>query len=110
MSRILLLLPTTSWRAQALLAGARDLGLDVLVGTDRPLIWSERVPDRTITLDFARPEESARRVAELARTRPIHAVVGADDETGVLGATIAMALGQPHNPIAALQAARDKLR
>ncbi len=109
MPRVLLLLPTTSWRAEALLAACARLGLEATVGTDRPLVWSDRTPERVIALDFARPEAAAESVAEFGRERPIAAVVGADDETTRLAATIASRLGLPHNPIAALGAARDKL-
>lgn len=41
---------------------------------------------------------------------PVHAVVGMDDDTAVLAATIAPALGLPANPVAATEAARDKHR
>ena len=110
MSRVLLLLPTTSWRAEALLAASRRLGLEVVVGTDRPLVWADRTPDRALTLDFTHPEAAADAVMGFARERPIQAIVGADDETTVLAAAIAQRLSLPHNPLAALEAARDKLR
>ena len=109
MPRVLLLLPTTSWRAEALLAACGRLGLEATVGTDRPLVWSERTPGRVIALDFARPDSAAEAVAGFARERPIAAVVGADDETTLLAATIASRLGLAHNPIGALTAIRDKL-
>jgi hypothetical protein len=109
MPRVLLLLPTTSWRAEALIEACRRLGVDATVGTDRPLVWAERTPERVITLDFTRPGEAAEQVAEFSRVYPLAAVVGADDETTVLAATFSAFLGLPHNPIAALAAARDKL-
>lgn len=108
--RVLLLLPTASWRAEALLAAAARLGLAAVVGTDRPLVWAERTPERVISLDFDRPEAAAAAVAALAAGRPIAAVVGADDETVALAAAIAGRLGLAHDPVAALAATRDKLR
>jgi biotin carboxylase len=110
MSRILLLLPTTTWRAEAFLTAARRLGLEVTVATDRELVWTSREPDRVMALDFARPEEAAGRVAEFAQETPLAAVVGVDDDTAVLAAVLARRLGLPHNPIPAVEAARDKLR
>jgi len=109
MPRVLLLLPTTSWRAEALLTACARLGLDATVGTDRPLVWAERTPERVIALDFARPDVAAEAVADFARGRPIAAVVGADDETALPAATIARRLGLAHEQIEALAAARDKL-
>ena len=110
MRRVLLLLPTTSWRAEALLAACRRLGLEATVGTDRALVWADRTPDRVIALDFEHPAVAAETVAEFARAQPIAAVVGADDETAALAAIIASRLELPHDPIDALRAARDKLR
>ena len=110
MPRVLLLLPTTTWRAEALLAACGRLGLDATVGTDRPLVWADRAPDRVIALDFANPAASADTAAEFARTRPLAAVVGADDETTLLAAVIAHRLGLAHESYEALEAARDKLR
>ncbi len=108
MSRLLLLLPTTSWRAEAFLAAGRRLGLDVTVATDRGLVWTAHTPERVIAVDFARPEAAAETVAAFARERPLGAVLGADDDSAVLAAIVARRLGLAHNPLAALEAARDK--
>ena len=109
MPRVLLLLPTSSWRAEALLTACSRLGLAVTVGADRPLVWAERIPEAVLALDFGHPELAAEAVAAFARAHPLAAVIGADDETGVLAAVIAGRLDLPHNPITALAAARDKL-
>ncbi len=110
MSRVLLLLPTTTWRAEAFLTAARRLGLDVTVATDRALVWTAREPGRVMALDFEHPEAAAERVADFARATQLCAVVGVDDDTAVLAATLARRLGLPHNPVPAVEAARDKLR
>jgi biotin carboxylase len=110
MPRVMLLLPTTTWRAEAFLTAARRLGLDVTVATDRELVWTEREPERVMALDFARGETAAETVVGFAREWPLAAVVGVDDDTTVLAAAIARRLGLAHNPLAAVESARDKLR
>jgi len=110
MPRVLLLLPTTSWRAEALLAACGRLGVDVTVGTDRPLVWTGRIPDRVMALDFADPEAAAETVVGFARSHPIAAVLGADDETTTLAAILSRRLGLAHDPAEALAGIRDKLR
>lgn len=110
MARVLLLVPTTSWRAEALLSACARLDLEATVGTDRPLVWADRTPGKVIALDFERPADAAETVAGFAREHPVAAVLGADDETAALAATIAARLGLPHDPPDALAAARDKLR
>src|SRR5262245_16249942 len=110
MPRLLLLLPTTSWRAEALLTAAQRLGLDITVATDRPLVWAARAPARVVALDFTQPEAAAEAIHAYARERPFHAVVGADDDTALVAATIAQRLGLPHNPLSALEVPPEKLR
>src|SRR5436190_2223677 len=110
MPRILLLLPTTTWRAEAFLSAAGRLGLGVTVATNHDLVWSRRDPERFITLDFDRPEVAADEVEAYARQHWLDAIVGVDDDTVVVAAVIAARLGLPHNPPEALDAARDKRR
>jgi biotin carboxylase len=63
-----------------------------------------------LTLDFAHPDRAADQVRDFARRYPIDAVQGVDDDTALLAAVLALALGLPGNPVPALEAARDKYR
>ncbi len=110
MPRVMLLLPTTTWRAEAFLSAAGRLGLDVTVATERELVWASLEPERVVALDFAHPEAAAARVAEFASGTPLAAVVGVEDDTAVLAAVLSKRLGLPHNPVPAVEIARDKLR
>lgn len=110
MPRVLLLLPTTTYRAEAFLEAAQRLKLDVTVASDRPALLAGYPSTDLLTLDFKDPEGSARAVVKLARDRPIDAVIGVDDTTAVVAAAISAALGLPHNSVAAAAAARNKHR
>lgn len=110
MRRLLLLIPTTTYRTEDFLAAARTLGVELVVASERPSTFEAEFPDTLLTLDFADPEKAARTVAEFARRSPIHAVVPVDDLTTVVGAAIAQALGLPANPVAAVATARNKYR
>ena len=110
MPRVMLLLPTTTWRAEAFLTAARRLGLEVTVATDHALVWTEHRPAGVIALDFGHPEGAAAEVAAFSRQRPLAAVIGVDDDTAVLASAISARLGLAHNPLAAVEAARDKRR
>jgi biotin carboxylase len=107
--RLLLLLPTTTYRTQAFLDAARALGVEIVCASERPSTLEERLPDNLITLDFTDHVRAAADVAAFARTHPIAAVVGVDDATSVVGAAIAERLGLKTNPVAAARAARNKL-
>jgi biotin carboxylase len=106
--RVLLLLPTTTYRAPDFLHAARRLDVDVTVASEEPNALEDIHPAGLLTLDFRDPEACVHRVAEFARTHPIDAVIGADDDTVVAAAAISLALGLPANPPEAVAAARNK--
>lgn len=108
MPRLLLLIPTSSYRTQAFLDAARRLGVAITVASEEAAILADAVPDSTITLDFRQPDEAARRVATFSEAFPVDAVLGVDDPTTVPGAAIARALGIPHNTVASVAATRNK--
>ncbi len=107
-ARLLLLLPTTTYRTQAFVDAATKLGVDLVCASERPSTLEERAPDNLITVDFADPDGAAETLARFARRRPIDAVVAVDDLTTVVAAAVAARLGLRSNPVAAATAARNK--
>ena len=108
MARVLLLLPTTTYKTPDFLAAARQLRVDVAVASEKPSTLERVNPGGFLTLDFRDPEDCAMRAAQFARTYPVDAVVGVDEDTAVAAAVISRALGLPHNPVHATIAARHK--
>ncbi|MGH9368966.1 MAG: ATP-grasp domain-containing protein [Thermoanaerobaculia bacterium] len=108
MPRVLLLLPTTTYRTADFLEAAGKLGLDVTVASEEASAFEAANPDGLVTLDFRDPAACARRVGELARRLPIAAVVGVDEESAVAAAAISASLGLPANSPAAAVAAWHK--
>ena len=108
MDRLLLLLPTTTYRTQDFLDAARTLGVDIVCASEKPSTFEAHAPDNLLTLDFADPDAAAARVADLTSRRPLSAVVGVDDLTTVAAAAIAERLGLRGSAVAAVAAARDK--
>jgi biotin carboxylase len=106
--RLLLLIPTTTYRTEDFMAAARRLDVDLVVATERPNVMAGEFPDHLLTVPFDDPERAARELAEYARRRPIDAVVPVDDETTVVGAAIAARLGLRCNPVGAVAATRNK--
>src|SRR5438445_718186 len=106
--RLLLLLPTTTYRTAAFVEAARRLGVELTVASERPSTFEGAQPAAFLTLDFAAPERAAEQAAEFARRHPVAGVVGVDDDTAVVAAAIAGRLGLTGNPVAAALAARDK--
>lgn len=108
MDRLLLLLPTTTYRTQAFVDAARTLGVDLVCASEKPSTFEALAPDTLITLDFADPRRAAAAVEAFAATRPIQAVVGVDDVTTEVAAAIAARLGLRANPVASAAATRNK--
>jgi biotin carboxylase len=108
MARLLLLLPTTTYRTEAFVDAAHKLGVDLVCASERPSTLEELAPGTLLTLDFADPEGAAARVAEWSRGRALDAGVGVDDHTTTVAAAIAHRLGLRANPVAAVAAARNK--
>ena len=108
MHRVLLLLPTTTYRTHDFLDAARALGVDIVCASEKPSTFEAHAPDNLLTLDFDDPDAAAAKVAALADRRPLAAVVGVDDLTAVAAAAIAERLGLRASGRAAVTAARDK--
>jgi biotin carboxylase len=107
-ARLLLLVPTTTYRAEDFVDAARRLDVDLVVAAEKPNTMAAALPDHLLTLPFDDPAAAASLMREYARARPIDAVVPVDDATTVVGAAIGEALGLRANKPAAVSATRDK--
>jgi biotin carboxylase len=101
-------LPTATYRTAAFVAAARRLGVELTVASERPSTLAQFNPTGLITLDFADPDHAVEQARAFSREHPIRGVVGVDDDTAVVAAAVASALGLRGNPVAAARAARDK--
>ena len=66
-SRLLLLLPTTTYRTEAFVEAAGKLGVELVCASGRPSTFEALSPDSLLTLDFADLQASAAAVADFAR-------------------------------------------
>lgn len=106
--RILLLLPTKTYRAEAFLSAASQLGVAVAIGSDQPQTLSELSPRKSLVINFSKPEKATEKIVALAQTHPIDAIVGVDDDTTVLVSMAAKALSLPHNSVESARTTRSK--
>jgi biotin carboxylase len=107
-TRLLLLLPTRTYRTEDFIDAARKLGVDLVCASEKPSTLEDLSPDTLLTLDFADPAAAAARAAEWSAQRPLAAVVGVDDATAPAAAAIAERLGLRASAPAAVGATRDK--
>jgi biotin carboxylase len=107
-NRLLLLLPTTTYRTEAFVEAAAKLGVELVCASERPSTFEALAPDSLVTLDFGDPDASAETIAQLAARRSIDAVVPVDDLTTVVAAAISQRLGLKTNSRPSVAVARDK--
>src|SRR2546426_11021719 len=88
--RLLLLLPTVTYRTVAFVEAARRLGIEVTVASERPSTFERANPTGLVTLDFADPAHAAAQARAFARAHPVHGVVAGGGHTPAVGA--------PHPP------------
>jgi biotin carboxylase len=106
--RVVLVLPTATYRATDFVQAAAALGADVVVASDREQVLA--ATDRALTVDLDDADRTAEQVADLDGRAPVDAVVAVDDQGVVVAAEAAARLGLPHNPPEAVAATRDKVR
>jgi biotin carboxylase len=103
----LLVLPATSYRGEAYVQASERLGVELTLGSDAASAM-RRHGRPVLELDLARPEEAAQNV--LARGGRFDGVLGTDEQTALVAAHVAAALGLPSSDPDAALAARDKRR
>ena len=109
MKRLLLLLPTKSYRAHDFLRAAERLGIGLVIGCERRQALEAEVPGGTLQLDLDDLATAENKIIAFAQQNPLAGIVGADDETTLLAAAAGRALGMPHNPPHSAELANNKL-
>lgn len=108
MPRVLLLLPTSTYRAPDFVRAATRLGVEVVVGSDEMPVLLEGASERAVALPLDEPDDAAELIVALDGRRGVDAVVAVDDRGVLIAATTGERLGFPHNPPDAVAATRDK--
>jgi biotin carboxylase len=108
--RVMLVLPTATYRATAFLRAAEGLGLECVVASDEAPTLAALMTGRILTLDLGHPDDAAIRAAAFAERWPVDAIIGVDEASALIAAHLATALGIGRNPIEAVGATRDKRR
>ena len=103
--RVLLVAATTGYQTRMFADGARRLGFDVALATDRCHVLEDPWGDHAIPVRFEDPYGSS---DILNRAGQFDGIVAVGDRPTFLAALTAEALGIPHHPPAAVSACRDK--
>src|SRR5258708_19521251 len=109
MKRVLLLLPTTSYRNEAFIAAGKKVGVEMITAAD----YCHRLApgwglDPIRAVHFDRPGEALDVVLRSLKHKP-DAVLAVDDPGLELAALLNERLGLAANPLEAVRRVRDKL-
>ncbi len=108
--RLLLLIPTTSYRAADFLGAAHRLGVDVAIGSNQRQVLEAFADGRTVTFNFQDLAKGVQEICAYAQDYPLSAVLGVDEETTVLASKASEALGLAHNTPDSVAATANKFR
>jgi biotin carboxylase len=108
MSRVLLLLPTATYRAPDFIEAANRLGVDVVVGSEHRQALARNMGDRAVVVPLANVDAAVDAIVALNVRNPIDAVLAVDDPGLMIAARASAVLGFRHNPPDAVAATRDK--
>ena len=103
--RVLLVAATTGYQTRIFADGARRLGFDVALATDRCHVLENPWGDHAIPVRFEEPYGSRDILIEAG---PFDGILAVGDRPTFLAALTAESLGIPHHPPAAVAACRDK--
>ncbi len=108
MSRILLLLPTATYRAADFMAAAKSLGVEVVVGSEHAQAMAAMMGDTSVVVPIDDLESAVEAICSLHSRSRLDAVLAVDDRGIVAASKASERLGLPHNPPEAVRATRDK--
>jgi biotin carboxylase len=106
--RVLLLLPTSTYRAPDFVEAAQRLGVEVVVGSEARQAMAGGMGDRAVVVPMEDPVAGADAIVALHRRAPIDAVVAVDDRGVEVAALAGERLGLTHTDPQAVAATRDK--
>lgn len=106
MPRVLVVLPSQTYRASEFIKAGEELGIDLIVASEvEPPI---DMGDRYLQIDCADPEQAADAIVAAGDSILIDGIVAADDGGVVVAALAGTKLGLNANDPAAARASRDK--
>ncbi len=103
-ARAILILPSSTYRANDFIEAARELDVDVVVASEE----AQTLTEEFVLIDLRRPEWSASALEDYARESPIDAIVPVDDGGVLIAALASSRLGLVHSPPDAVAITRNK--
>lgn len=107
--RVLLVVPTQSYRVADFLRAADALGLEVVVASEHAQVLAPALGDRTLAVDLGDLERGGDQIEAYSARFPLAAILAVDQAGVALACAASARLGLRHNSLDAVLAAADKI-
>ena len=108
MARVLLLIPTSSYRAKDFLDAVDAVGATAVVGSDQPQVLGEAAPGKSLAVNFHDIDSGVATIAGFHGDYPLDAIIPTDEQAAVLAAAASHALNLGHSSTRAVEIAGNK--
>ena len=108
MARLLLLIPTTSYRVKDYMNAAHKAGVGVTIGSDEESVLNAFQSSGILQLKFNDLNESIEKIKTFHKRYPINSIIGVEEQTCLLAVKALEQLGLPHNSIGSIKASINK--
>ncbi len=109
-SRLLLLIPNGSYRAQDFVIAANKFKVPVTVGSNHKPVLQKQTQNQTLYVDFSKDEYAVEQITAFNGANAIQAIIGVDETTTLIAAKASMELGLKYNPPEAISTAHNKYK
>lgn len=106
--RLLMLVPTATYRAEAFVRAAQGLAIDLSIVSEVPSSLSHLHPVSLPAFEFAKPDQLIAQARSFAASTRVDGVLAVDDQSVFPASLVAEALGLRHHPSGAVRAALNK--
>jgi biotin carboxylase len=108
MHRVLLIIPSGTYRAASFLEAGRRIGAQIVIASDQPQALAHVMGDRFLLADLDEPQHCCEQIVAFASRSPLDAVIAVDDGGSLAAACASTRLGLRTNPPEAVSASMNK--
>lgn len=106
--RLLLVLPTSTYRAEAFVQAALSLKIELVVGSNETSSLEALNRGKTMTINVDNSEQGLKDILRVHQNRPFDAILGVDDRSVLLAARASELLKLKSSPSDAVKRTRNK--
>ncbi len=107
-SAVILIIPSASYRTGPFMNAVKKLDLKVLVISDKSQVFSGKYPDNLIIVNFNHWKDKSAEIRKWSKNNGLKAVIGVDEESIVLAASLSNYLDVEHNSIESVLLTKNK--